>query len=313
MQQSIKKYKTALKKPVEPRHDVKESLERSQRDHASEPPPKRARSSGLVRLLASQLVYESEVKRGESAALRAEKRRRASVRESRRCDLGKENIVEKEEKIRRTENAWETVESFQRNHSFTTNRDGKPLTLQVECPICGLKVEDTLFQDHMKEEMDSLDMFDNENGWMGGRAMHRKCRTGAAEPRNQGLECKGHMNQRVSQTNTQSSNSGSTNSKKEVKRRTSELKPKRNVVILGGTPAAPVPRDPKQYLRNKETYALKVGQNQTQKYWRALKDRIRSECNHYGDFGDLVDGEDLGLDENENVGIGWEGMGSTTF
>lgn len=72
------------------------------------------------------------------------------------------------------------------------------------------------------------------------------------------------------------------------------------VYVLGGAPAVAVPRNPKK-LR-----PLPPGMRRGPR-------AVATAYNYYADGGGLLDGEALGLDGAENVGVGWEGVGATTF
>lgn len=71
------------------------------------------------------------------------------------------------------------------------------------------------------------------------------------------------------------------------------------VFILGGTPAMAVPRNPKK---------LKPLPPEFRRQIKPVK-----AYNYYADGGGNMDGDEIGLDGFENVGVGWEGVGATTF
>lgn len=71
------------------------------------------------------------------------------------------------------------------------------------------------------------------------------------------------------------------------------------VYILGGTPSMAVPRNPKK---------LKPLPPEFRRQIKPVK-----AYNYYADGGGNMDGDEIGLDGFENVGVGWEGVGATTF
>ena len=75
------------------------------------------------------------------------------------------------------------------------------------------------------------------------------------------------------------------------------LEPK--VYILGGTPTFAVPRNPKKLKPLPEEYRRQI---------KPVK-----AYNYYADGGGDMDGDEVGLDGFTNVGVGWEGVGATTF
>jgi hypothetical protein len=76
-------------------------------------------------------------------------------------------------------------------------------------------------------------------------------------------------------------------------------RPDPKVYILGGTPSMAVPRDPKKLKPLAEEYKRQV---------KPVK-----AYNYYADGGGNMDGDEIGLDGFTNVGVGWEGVGATTF
>lgn len=84
---------------------------------------------------------------------------------------------------------------------------------------------------------------------------------------------------------------------KPVPPRTAPLEPK--VYILGGTPTFAVPRNPKKLKPLPEEYRRQI---------KPVK-----AYNYYADGGGDMDGDEVGIDGFTNVGVGWEGVGATTF
>ena len=73
----------------------------------------------------------------------------------------------------------------------------------------------------------------------------------------------------------------------------------RPVYVIGGAPSVAVPKDPKK---------LKPLPKEMKRSFKPAR-----AYNHYEDGSGVVDGDDFGLDGHANMGIGWEGVGATTF
>ena len=141
------------------------------------------------------------------------------------------------------------------------------------CPLCGSSIQLELFDQHMQEELVALAAIDDDDDDSGWEQFSLPPRPLASSLHNQ------------------------------YQQRPAPLLPlaprDSKVYILGGTPAMAVPRNPKKLKPLPPEYRRQI---------KPVK-----AYNYYADGGGNMDGDEIGLDGFANVGVGWEGVGATTF
>ncbi len=192
------------------------------------------------------------------------------------------------------------VDNYQQNqqHSTPSTTASLPVTTKP-CPLCGGLIHVDLFDQHMQEEIILLAIDDDDDdltGWVEHilspleqqQEQQRPIRTIPPQ-----------LPVPVPPQGPKVYILGGTPSMA-VEKLPPTLPPQQpKVYILGGTPSMAVPRNPKKLKPLPPEYKRQI---------KPVK-----AYNYYADGGGNMDGDEIGLDGFENVGVGWEGVGATTF
>lgn len=298
---------------------VEEDAANDKRHRESDTPPRR-RPAALVRLLASELIHDprdvhrilhssDEPRLSSVASVGTSPPHARNEKRTTTTTINRSSSSSSRNKLKDEDKKGKICGSSQGDSGGMEEKQGKA------CPICSQVFDGgDEFDRHVQREMDELDSVDHANGWEGylwatagavsetgregfGRREREDIRSyGACEPSTASEPPERGMPRPIGPSNPASECDAKNGGK---------------VMVLGGRPRVAVPEDPRRFVRNKER--LLASRNRSNAYWQSLKRKVGTEYNHYADTTAFVDCEDIGLEVHENVGMGWEGMGTSTL